>query len=155
LRNSKICYFIKLKEKNYHNQHPTNQFFPLAIEVFGCLHKHADVFLHDCANAIWPSSFCLGHFFLSKSFNHISKDVSVLHLKSGGSRRLSYFPTFTPSKHTSHHHNQSIASLTYKYDWPTTGGQLWRWKDFHTYFEPTWRPITFPFTLILLLWTFS
>ncbi len=32
------------KEKNYHNQHPTNQFFPLTIEVFGSLHKHADVF---------------------------------------------------------------------------------------------------------------
>ncbi len=41
------------KERNYHNQHPTNQFLPLAIEVFGCLHKHVDVFLHDCANAIW------------------------------------------------------------------------------------------------------
>jgi len=41
------------KEKSYHNQHPTNQFFPLAIEVFGCLHKHIDVFLHDCANALW------------------------------------------------------------------------------------------------------
>jgi hypothetical protein len=21
--------------------------------VFGCLHKHANMFLHDCANAIW------------------------------------------------------------------------------------------------------
>jgi hypothetical protein len=41
------------KEKNYCNQHPTDQFLPLAIEVFGCLHKHANVFLHDCANAIW------------------------------------------------------------------------------------------------------
>ncbi len=27
------------KKKNYHNQHPTNQFFRLAIEIFGCLHK--------------------------------------------------------------------------------------------------------------------
>jgi hypothetical protein len=25
---------------------------PLEIEVFGCLHKHVDVFLHDRANAI-------------------------------------------------------------------------------------------------------
>jgi hypothetical protein len=25
----------------------------LAIEVFGCLHKKANVFLQDCANAIW------------------------------------------------------------------------------------------------------
>jgi hypothetical protein len=26
---------------------------PLTMEVFGCLHKHVDVFLHKCANAIW------------------------------------------------------------------------------------------------------
>jgi hypothetical protein len=41
------------KERVYHNQHPTNPFLPLAIEVFGCLHKHVNVFLHNCANAIW------------------------------------------------------------------------------------------------------
>jgi hypothetical protein len=41
------------KEKSYHNRHPTNQFFPLTIETFGCLQKHANVFLHDYANAIW------------------------------------------------------------------------------------------------------
>jgi hypothetical protein len=41
----------KAKEKNYHNWQPIDQFLPLAIEVFGCLHKHADVFLHDCANS--------------------------------------------------------------------------------------------------------
>jgi len=40
------------KEVSYHNRHPANQFLPLAIEVFGCLHKHVDVFLHDYANAI-------------------------------------------------------------------------------------------------------
>jgi hypothetical protein len=27
------------KERNYHDRHPTNQFFPLAIEVFKCSHK--------------------------------------------------------------------------------------------------------------------
>jgi hypothetical protein len=32
---------------------PIDQFLPLAIEVFGYLHKHAYVFLHDYANAIW------------------------------------------------------------------------------------------------------
>jgi hypothetical protein len=26
------------KERSYRNQHPTDQFLPLAIEVFGCLH---------------------------------------------------------------------------------------------------------------------
>jgi hypothetical protein len=41
------------KERNYHNRHPTDKFFPLVIEIFGCLHKHDDVFLHYCANAIW------------------------------------------------------------------------------------------------------
>jgi hypothetical protein len=43
---------VQTKEKNYRNRHPINQFLPLAIEVFGCLHKLVDVFLHDCANAI-------------------------------------------------------------------------------------------------------
>jgi len=43
---------IQTKEKNYRNWHPTNQLLPLAIEVFGCLHKDVDVFLHDYANAI-------------------------------------------------------------------------------------------------------
>jgi len=30
-----------------------NHFFPLGIEVFGCLNKQADVFLHDSVNAMW------------------------------------------------------------------------------------------------------
>jgi hypothetical protein len=41
------------KERNYYNQHPTDQFLSLAIEVFGYLHKQIGVFLHNCANAIW------------------------------------------------------------------------------------------------------
>jgi hypothetical protein len=41
------------KEQSYRNSHPTNQFLPLAMEIFGCLHKKVDVFLHNCANAIW------------------------------------------------------------------------------------------------------
>jgi hypothetical protein len=45
--------------------------------------------------------------------------------------------------------------LTYKYDWPIVGGQLFTWRKFHTYFEPTWCLVTSPFTLILLLCTFS
>jgi hypothetical protein len=27
------------KEKSYHSQHPTNNFFSLTIGIFGCLHK--------------------------------------------------------------------------------------------------------------------
>ncbi len=66
-------------------------------------------------------------FFFVKSFYHITKYASVFHLKLNVSCRLSYFTTFTSSKHTSHHHGQSIAScqfLTYKYDWSTTSGWL-------------------------------
>ncbi len=43
---------VQAKERSYWNQHPTYQFLPLAIKVFCCLHKHVNVFLHDCANAI-------------------------------------------------------------------------------------------------------
>jgi hypothetical protein len=35
---------VQAKKNNYHNQHLINQFLPLAIEVFGYLHKQADVF---------------------------------------------------------------------------------------------------------------
>jgi hypothetical protein len=40
------------KERSYHNQHHINQFLPLIIEIFGCLHKQANVFLHNYANVI-------------------------------------------------------------------------------------------------------
>ncbi len=105
-----------------------------------------------------PSSFYLGHFFSSKSFNHITKDASVLHLKPGDNCRLNYFLTSNPSRHTSHHRNWSIAShqfLIYKYGRPTTCSQLCAWRDFHTYFEPTWCHVISPFSLILLICTFS
>ncbi len=35
---------VQIKERSYYNQHPIDQFLPLTIEVFGCLHKHANVF---------------------------------------------------------------------------------------------------------------
>jgi hypothetical protein len=130
------------KEKNYHNGHPTDQFYPLTIEVFGCLHKHVDVFLHDYVNTIWSlkgteslSSFYLSHFSLLKSFDYITKDTSIFHLKSSSSRRLNYFLTSTPSWHTSHHHGQSIAShqfLIYKYDRPSTSSSYGHGKIFTT-----------------------
>jgi hypothetical protein len=44
---------VQAKEISYHNRHPIDQFLPFSIEVFDCLHKHANVFLHNCANAIW------------------------------------------------------------------------------------------------------
>jgi len=64
---------VQAKERNYRNEHPINEFFPLAIEVFGCLHKHADVLLHNCDNAIWslegPKAF------------HFSTFITFLHQK--------------------------------------------------------------------------
>jgi hypothetical protein len=49
----------------------------------------------DLEGAKGPSSFYLGHFFSSKSFDHIVKDVSVFHLKLSNNHRLGYFPTST------------------------------------------------------------
>jgi hypothetical protein len=56
-----------------HDQHPTNQFLPLAIEVFGCPHKQGRcVFTHLCQchleleRAKGPSSFYLDYFFCQK-----------------------------------------------------------------------------------------
>jgi hypothetical protein len=55
LCNSKFCclWSNSRQKKTYHDRHPIDHFLPLAIEVFGCLDKQVDVFLHDCANAIW------------------------------------------------------------------------------------------------------
>jgi hypothetical protein len=64
---------IQAKENNYRDQHPINQFLPLAIEVFGCPHKQGRcVFTHLCQchlefeRARGPSSFCLDYFFCQK-----------------------------------------------------------------------------------------
>jgi hypothetical protein len=64
---------VQAKKRNYHNQRPINQFLPLAIEVFGCLHKHANVFLHDCVNAIWSLKGTKGP--------HLSTLVTFFHQK--------------------------------------------------------------------------
>ncbi len=150
--------------RSYPNRHPINQFLPLAIEVFGCFHRHVNVFLHDYANAIWslkgiegPHLFTLITFFCQKVLIHITNDSTIFHLKLGDSYRFNYFSTSTPSKHTSHDHNRSIAScwlLTYKYGRPFTCGQLWTWTDFQSYFEPTWCLVTSPFFFILIFCTF-
>jgi hypothetical protein len=98
---------VQAKERNYHDQHPIDQFLLSIIEVFRCLDKHVNVFLHDCVNyhlelkrAIIPSSFCLCYFSSLKNFNYIAKDAIILHLKSCGDCRLSYFLTSTLSRHT-------------------------------------------------------
>jgi hypothetical protein len=104
-----------------------------------------------------PSSFYLGHFSLSKSFDHIIKDANAFHFKLSDRRKLNYFLTFTPSRHTSHHHGRPIAScwfLTCKYQRPSTNSRLWTYIDFHSNFEATWHLVISPFSFILLLCTF-
>jgi hypothetical protein len=63
----------KTKERSYHNQHLIDQVLPLTIEVFGCLQKHVDVFLHDYTNAIWSLKRPKGP--------HLSTMVTLLHKK--------------------------------------------------------------------------
>jgi len=36
---------------------PNGCFFPLAIKVFGCLHKQSEIFFHRCAKRHWRPSF--------------------------------------------------------------------------------------------------
>jgi hypothetical protein len=69
---------VQAKERSYHNRHPTNQFLPLAIELFGCLHKHANVFLHDCVNAIWSFKGTKG-FNFSTLVTFLCQKVSIIY----------------------------------------------------------------------------
>jgi hypothetical protein len=94
-----------------------------------------DVFLQNCANAIWnlkgPNDLPFYVLVTSaKKFNHISKDANILHLKSSGSHRPSYFLTSTPSRHTSHpwliYGKQLIFDMD-KYDRPTTIDRFLTW----------------------------
>jgi len=75
LHNSRICHLwcSSSQEMSYCNWHPINQFLPLAIEIFGYLHKHVNVFLHDCANAIWSLKGLKGL--------HLSTLVTFFHQK--------------------------------------------------------------------------
>ncbi len=108
---------VQVKEKSYHDQHSTDQFLPLAIEVFGCLHKHVDVFLHYFANAIWwlkgpkcPHIFTLATFLCQKVLITLQRIQASSILKLGDSYKFSYFLISTPSKHTFHHPDRSIGS---------------------------------------------
>jgi hypothetical protein len=61
------------KEKNYCNWHPIDQFLPLAIEVFECLHC---VFTQLCQCHLELEKafiFLYWLLFSSKKFNHIAK----------------------------------------------------------------------------------
>jgi len=85
LHNSKICHFqcnsSQGKELLQHT--PTNQFLPLAIEVFGCLHKHVNVFLHNCANAIWSLKGTKGlHLFTLVTFFHQKISITLQRMQT-------------------------------------------------------------------------
>jgi hypothetical protein len=107
---------VQAKERSYHERHPTDQFLPLIMEVFGCLHKQVDLFLHNCANAIWSlkglkclsAVFVFVTFLRQKKFNHIAKATSILHFKSGNHCNFNDFPTSTPVEQISHLHDQLI-----------------------------------------------
>jgi hypothetical protein len=83
---------MQLKPNSYHDQHLTDQFFPLAIEVCGCLHKqnklicskHVRAFMQLCQCQLQMARsfpFRLVYFFSSKKFNYVAKDASIFHLK--------------------------------------------------------------------------
>ncbi len=109
--------FFSIKHK--WRTHPLNQFLPLVVEVFGCLHKQANLFYtivpmpFEVWNVIKFSSFCLDYYFWMKNFNHIAKAISIFHFKLGNGRKLNYFLTSTPLKHIFHLHNQLITSARF------------------------------------------
>ncbi len=72
-----------------------------------------------------PSSFCFGYFFSTKKFNHITKNVSIFHLKLGDNCRPSYFLISTPLGHTSHHHDRP----THHHDRPIASGWFLTWRN--------------------------
>jgi hypothetical protein len=91
--------------------------------------KQVDVFLHNCANAIWslkglesPILFCLGYFSSTKNFNYIAKVVSIHHLKLGDNCRPSYFPTFTHMPSPWPTYCKQLVFDMEKYNRPTTSG---------------------------------
>jgi hypothetical protein len=74
---------VEAKEQNYHDWHLIDQFVLLVVEVFGCLHKHLNVFLYDHAKAIWSLRGPKGlHFFVLLTFIHQSHYKGCKHLPS-------------------------------------------------------------------------
>ncbi len=166
LHNSRICCFRcnssqwkDLLQPTPHRSIPpfSNWSIGLFTQTYRCVFTWLCQYHLEFEGDKRPLSLCFGRFSSPKSFNHITNDASIFHLKSSNNRRLNYFPTSTPSRHTSHHHSQSIASrqiLTCKYGRPSTSGWLSTCIDFHSNFEPTWHLVTSPFYFILLLCTF-
>jgi hypothetical protein len=110
---------FQAKEMNYCNQHPNDQFFPLVIEIFWCLHKHVDVFLHECANVIWslkrpegPPLFVLVTF--------LRQRISITLQRMQTSSILSQVVAICLTTSTPLGHNPHL------YDWTITSDRLLR-----------------------------
>jgi hypothetical protein len=145
LHHSKICCL----------QCGSRQRIELSQLTFECLHKYANVFLHNCANVIWSLkrskgrtlSFCFDYFSLPNFFNHIAKATSILHLKSGDSHKPNYFLTSTPLGHISLTHLFQVMDFLYGkrqqtyYKW---------WKKTTNW---TWCPANLPFLFFFFLIT--
>jgi hypothetical protein len=108
---------FQTKGRNYCDWHPTNQFLPLPVEVFGCLHKHANAFLHNCANTIWSLKGPEGSLlFVLVIFLWQKKSITLQRLQTSSILSqvvaISLVITRLPplQRHISHLHDQLIAS---------------------------------------------
>ncbi len=159
LRNSKICCIgcSSIQEKEV-SQSTLDQFLPLPIEVFGCLHKHVDMFLHIWAHAILNLKGTQG-FHLSTLITFLRQKVSIILQRMEMSFILSRAIAIglttswlSPLQDTPPIIMANLAScwfLTCNYGRPSTNGRLWTYIDFHNNLEPTWHPIISSFSFIL------
>ncbi len=95
---------------SYRNQHPKDDFIPLVVKIFGCLHQHVDNFLHQCANMAWSTKGSKG-FSLSILHSYYKQWVLVALQKiqitivlqhatvvaKKASSRLGVLPSFSPT----------------------------------------------------------
>ncbi len=131
---------VQSKERSYCNRHSTNQFLPLAIEVFGCLNKQVDVFLNNCANVIWSLQGLKGlHLLILVIFFHQKISITLQRMQafsilswattiSLATSNFHPFITHLPSPQPTYC-RWSIFSMK-KYDGPITSDQFLTWRDF-------------------------
>ncbi len=90
----------RAKKRSYCNQHPINQFLPLIIEVFGCLHKHADMFLHNCVNTIWSLKGPKGlHLYTLVTFFHQKISITLQRMQASSILNQAITISLTASWH--------------------------------------------------------
>ncbi len=152
---------VKAKERSFRNSHPTNQFLPLVVEVFGCLQitcRCVFTWLCQChleferAKGLHHSTLVI---FLCKKLLITLQRMQVSSILSQTIAVSLSTPQLPPLQDTLP--ITSVDLLQADDFWHINMAdlpQLWTWRDFHNYFEPTWWPITSPFSFILLLCTF-